>query len=539
MPKPLSAETKSLIESLYKPASFLDRSTRRKLTILGLVGGTGEPAAIPDLASLLLDRNQGIAQAAANAVIALSSHLHPGELPWLDQFMRQRSPYGWSYPSAWAELKPNQLDRLEGLGTEFVFALGMASFHFNGYVREQALRRLAAVKNGSEIPLLLLRVNDWVEEVRDTAQRLVRDRLTINYAPFFVNNLVLVTRLQLGRRGRPQAIFGAIEALLKDKDSQYALRAGLDSQDTETRRACYRLAFGSGLLDQEFVTERALSESDPAIRLWGVHNLSLVSNSVTAARLLLRAGTDRFAPVRRKALQVYSERFPELAAPWLKQALMDSLPSVRGYAQFQLGKQSDFDLRQFYLEALAKSDTMSLCSAISGLGEVGASSDTALIVRYVSHEVPKVRRAALRTLLRLHADDFVDVFVERLSDRAPAVSREAMKGLNKAIHLIAGERVWRIFVGTAAVHTRRNALFLISRLSKWESIGYLVEALCADNECLKKLAETYVRRWHWQFNRSFAAPANEQMERLKAAIERCGDRLDQPVRELLEFTSRP
>jgi len=534
----MSAETKSLIESLYSPASFRDRSTKRKLVILGLIGGAGEPVAIPDLAPLLLDRKQDIAQAAANVVIALSSHLHPGELPWLDQFMRERSPYRRSYSSAWAELKPDQLDRLEGLGTAFVFTLGMASFHINGYVREQALRRLAAVKNGTEVPFLLLRVNDWVEEVRDTAQRLVRDRLTSNYAPFFVNNLVLVTRLQLGRRGRPQTIFGAIEALLKDKNSQYALKAGLDSQDPETRRACYRLAFGSGLLDQEFVTERALSESDPAIRLWGVHNLSFVSDSVTATRLLLRARTDRFAPVRRKALQVSSERFPELAAPWLEQALMDSLPSVRGYAQFQLGKQSDLDLRQFYLDALAKSDTMSLCPAISGLGEVGASSDTALIVQYVSHEVPKVRRAALRTLLRLHADDFVDVFEERLSDRTPAVSREAMKGLNKAIHLIGGERVWRIFLSTAAVHTRRNALFLIARLSKWESIGYLVEALCADNEYLKKLAETYVRRWHWQFNRSFTTPTKAQMERLTAALERCGGGLDQSVKELLESTSR-
>ena len=115
MPRPLSAGTKSLIESLYSPAPFRDRSTKDKLAILELIGGAGEPIAIPDLVPLLLDQNQDIAQAAANAVSVLSSKLSTGELFWLDQVMRERSPYRWwSYPSAWAELKPDQLDRLEG-----------------------------------------------------------------------------------------------------------------------------------------------------------------------------------------------------------------------------------------------------------------------------------------------------------------------------------------------------------------------------------------------------------------------------------------
>jgi hypothetical protein len=73
---------------------------------------------------------------------------------------------------------------------------------------------------------------------------------------------------------------------------------------------------------------------------------------------------------------------------------------------------------------------------------------------------------------------------------------------------------------------------------KWESIGYLVEALCADNEYLKKLAERYVCRWHSQFNKSFTTPTKAQMERLSGVLERCGGGLDQSIKKLLESTSR-
>jgi hypothetical protein len=92
--------------------------------------------------------------------------------------MRERSPYNWSYPSPWAELKPGQLNLLQRFEGESVFALGVASMHYSGYVRDAALRRLSDTQDGSELPFLLLRLNDWVEEVRQTALALVRLRVT-------------------------------------------------------------------------------------------------------------------------------------------------------------------------------------------------------------------------------------------------------------------------------------------------------------------------------------------------------------------------
>lgn len=169
MPRVLSENTRLLIESLYKPVPLLRRSTKHKLATLGLIGQARETAAIPDIAPLLMDGNKDMAQATARVVSSLGALLKPGELPWLDQVMRDRSPYRWSYPSAWADLKPGQLDKVCRFLAISTFPLGLASFHFNGHVRESAVRPLGDVFNGTELPFLLLRLNDWVPQVRGTA----------------------------------------------------------------------------------------------------------------------------------------------------------------------------------------------------------------------------------------------------------------------------------------------------------------------------------------------------------------------------------
>jgi HEAT repeat protein len=538
MQKVLGAETKSLIEALHEPVSFWESAAKHKISTLALISQTGDPAAIPDIVLLLLDGNRVVSRSAVAAVSRLTRLLNPAELPWLDLVMRERSPYRWSYPSAWAELKPDQLHLLERFGKESVSSLGMASLHFSGYVRDEALRKLTDAQDGAELPFLLLRLNDWVQEVRRTAHLLVRERLTTKYAPFFVSNIALVNRLRLVRRGQQGEIVGAIERLLKSKDCQEAVEIGLRSPDWHVKRACYELAFESASFDQLPLIERALSEKDPAVRLRGAEKISILPHVESVDDLLSRARDDRFAPVRRTALRVFSERFPERSRPWLERALTDSDPSLRSYAQFQLGRASDFDLRAFYQAVLGKSEPATLYAAISGLGETGISSDANLVMAHLSHRVSRVRRAVLRTLARLHAEEFVDLFAERLLDHAPSVSREAMRGLTKVLHLVPGERLWRIFAAATEDHVRRNALFLIARLSKWESIGYLVEALDSNAEELRKLAETYLRRWHAQFNSSFTAPTKPQVERLTVAMQRSGASLDRSIRGQIEFGIR-
>jgi len=432
-------ETKELIEVLYKPVSFWESSKKHKISTLALIGQTRDPVAIPDIVLLLLDRDRDVARSAATAVSALVEVLSPEDLPWLDQIMRERYPYSWSYPSAWAELKPGQLNLLQRFERESIFALGVASMHYSGYVRDEALRKLSDTEDGTELPFLLLRLNDWVKEVRWAALAFVRQRLSSRYAPFFVMNIALVNRLRFACRGNQEDIVNEIEQLLTSEQGRTALLTGLASTDQQVKRACYDLGFGTTGLDQVQLVEKAFSEPDPVIRLRGVKKIASLSEADPIERLLLRAKKDRFALVRRTALEISSKRSPTEARQWLEEALSDNHPSLRGYSQFQLGKEPSFDLRAFYIDALGRPEASVLSALISGLGETGNASDCSLVMPHLSNRVPRVRRAVLRTLALLKADSFVDVFERYLSDSSRSVSREAMKGLAKTLHLRRGK----------------------------------------------------------------------------------------------------
>lgn len=69
-------------------------------------------------------------------------------------------------------------------------------------MREEAIRRSATSADGSEIPFLLLRSNDWVKPVREAAQSALRARLAPAHVPDLVKALPMLDAMhRWGRLG--------------------------------------------------------------------------------------------------------------------------------------------------------------------------------------------------------------------------------------------------------------------------------------------------------------------------------------------------
>ncbi|MBC6421946.1 MAG: hypothetical protein GDA43_16985 [Hormoscilla sp. SP5CHS1] len=77
---------------------------------------------------------------------------------------------------------------------------------------------------------LLIRLYDWVVNVREAAREALEIRLIPEYAPEMVGNLALISRLQMRRdpaaRDRSSLIDSIFE-LLKNAECQEAVLAGL------------------------------------------------------------------------------------------------------------------------------------------------------------------------------------------------------------------------------------------------------------------------------------------------------------------------
>jgi HEAT repeat protein len=529
----ISASTKALIDSLFEPVPrVFGRSERIQQIVASIVAiaQAGETAATLDMVPLLLHDVEAVRRAMADAVAVLLKTLRADEYVSLDQEMRVRSrPYSPAY-RAWTNIGREQVGRLQDLPVNAA-ALGMATLHWSGYVRQAAVKRLIALTTGAELPFLLLRLNDWVFQVREAAAQAIRYRMHAAYAAEFVAFVPLVVRLRETQRSRGLDILDELDGFMNSRVVQEALVAGMDSPDIQVRRHSTKLAKDPEVIPK--IRDKALADHDPVVRVRGARMLATIGDADQAREALSHALHDRVAAVRRSALEMLVQRFPAAALPTLEVALLDRNRSIRGLAQFHWERDHGGNAAAFYRGAISRSDTSSQYGAISGIGDVGEQSDSKLVMPYVSHHNANLRGAAFRALGRLDPNSHVAILLSGLEDQNAHVSREAARTLSKIPHLINGATLWNVFTHASTTHVRRNALGVISRLSKWESVAYLIEALCDGSDGLAQRSRVYLQQWERKFNRTFTSPTTVQKERIAHSVQRARDVISKETRMLL------
>lgn len=245
--KQRSPHTKALIDRLYESIYLWEKliGSRDDAEILSEIGNSGEPAAIIDIIPFILATNPAVATVAAKAVHKLILGTTTDELVWLDHVLRKKFSYWGHYLYEWHKLSPDDLGKLERFEDASVSLLEMASFHQSGYVREEAIKRLALITSGAELQFLLLRANDWVANVRDATYDAIRSRLKPDYARHFIRTLTLVSRLEKAGRYDHKPLVQAIYQLLQSEECRTALLESLEAEDRFIRRACFKLALNS------------------------------------------------------------------------------------------------------------------------------------------------------------------------------------------------------------------------------------------------------------------------------------------------------
>jgi HEAT repeat protein len=535
-----SPQTRALIQQLIAPVSLWEnlKGSRDEVGILSAIGNSNEPSAIIDILPFILAGRREVAESAAVAVHKLLLKTSANELIWLDWGLRRRPSYSGYYFYEWHKMSPKQLDLLESFGDASVWLLGMASFHHSGFVREAAIVRLDLITSGVELPFLILRINDWVSDVRDAAYEAIHSRLRPDYCRSFLANVVLVSRLEEAGRADHKALIEAIKKLLQGDECRTALLDTLKSGDRFTRRASFSLALNSTESDLPLVVRWGLADKDTMIRLWAAQRVSSAFEGATLVHFLELMKRDRFMPVRREALRIDAKRNSPGLLQELRSALLDAHPSMRDEARYQLRGNDAVDVAEFYRQTLLQGDERFLFSAISGLGETGSAADDSLIVPYTLHRAGRIRRAAIRALSKLNGRAFIELFIEALTDEVSYVSRQALKALANKASSVSGEQVWEIFQSTAQAHVKRNALSVIERMNKWDSIYYLVRTACQSEKDIADISRFGIQRWLARFNRSFLLPTPEQIAKLSNALDECGILLDEQTENQLRFSIR-
>lgn len=528
----------ALVRQLSQDSStfFFGRAGRMKRSLQAL-RDLREPAAIPALLDYLVDKEAEVAAEAGATAEELMAQVPRELLPTLDEGMR--AAQGWCYECE--DRRPSAVDRqtLHRLPPceSSPVALGLVSCHWSGYVREGAVQRLdRESSSGREIPFLLLRLDDWVDAVRSAAESAVRRRLTEDHRAVFLDHLPLFVRLRQRSRSADSPVRVEVQRLLQG-DLPSLVGAALGNAEAATRAGALVLAWEAALAGDEAVqasvVQLVLASVNPADRLraasWIAHPQAAPA---LAGSILPRLLEDRSAAVRRLALGWCAAREPHAHLAQLRSALLDPSASARAIAQFHLPKLEPIDLRAFYREAVIAEPLRK--AALAGLGEIGAAADAEVILPWIEGPQIGLRRAALIALGRLALKEHLEVFIAALQDQSPGVSKQARVAMEAHTSLIGPERLEAIFQGATQPHLRKQTLFLIDRLSKWEKLPLLIEIAARNETPVSELAEHFLNAWERSFNQTHQVqPTPANIDRLRSALAACGPRL--PRRLAAEF----
>ena len=305
------------------------------------------------------------------------------------------------------------MDKLPTPKTVQAAVLGLASFHGNGHVRERAVQLLDAIEDGSELPFLLIRLNDWVDVVRQVARLAVERRLHGEAFQAFVTNIALVFRLLEQQRADHGPLVQAVVRGLVQPEHEAALIDIVQSDSRNVRRTAFRAAMELSGPHRVRLANVCISSADPIIRLWCLQSATSIFDSDRLAAFLRHCEDDPFMPVRREVLRVRVVCLPEECGEALNAALFDRSPAIREEARFHLRKRGQQDFADIYRRAVQ--EHAQLDRAIIGLGETGDVSDAALVLPFLQSDCTRLRLAAVIAIGRLGAEAHAERIFERLT----------------------------------------------------------------------------------------------------------------------------
>lgn len=369
--------------------------------------------------------------------------LRPSSLRSFDRRVRRRSTA--ALPS-WSTVSPTAArDGVVGSPLP-VAAAALFSHHPNGRVRQVAVELLVAEVSGDELPYLLLRAADWIEEVRRPACAAVRERIGAqlgarssvqstaeSYRPLFIYWLSLIDCDSL-RNSSPE-LYEELDEWLVGSDGVSDLFNGLRLVHDEkfngliadrlirnpgtpgvelfrsAGRMWGRVGRAMALAGLERLRgadlETVLTVVDRhAVRPWA---LAAVLDEQRADQAI---GLQRLRRLRSQpwsALRTEARRLLEfMSTEEIQERLIDCLfatGSVRDMAQPQV-RALGLDPAEYYRRELGASG-LRVTAALEGIGETGHRSDAALLAPYLHHPSEEVRCAAVNAS-RLDLDAYVE-----------------------------------------------------------------------------------------------------------------------------------
>ena len=424
-------------------------------------------------------------------------------------------------------------------GQEGLDDLLALSEHWNGFKRENAVRRLGMLGNPVAIPKLIVRANDWVPQVRLAATESLEKLLKHENARAFVLSLPDLHHLRSCRRDDHDNLISNVTNFLLQPDNVHHVILATKNDDPYIARIAVRLCIENSLINRQKLVSNCLSHGDVVVRNIATDLLREFSGE-TLEHFLQETIQDPYMPIRREAFQIYLRVSPEKGLEIANRFLFDRHVSIRDIAIKQL-LNKEVDVEKILMNVLSSNvhSALKIRCAILGLADIGSMQSVSVVKKLSGNSLPSIRKASLQALVKLTGEDAKSFLLYGLKDRSPNVAKESSRLLNKLKIKLSTNELLGIVEKADYRHTLKVCLYCARKINKWERLIFLLglfRLLMPKDSTNLELLDKELVNWDVDFNLSSSQPSGTQTGLITVEYSKNRHLLNEKRRKSLEFT---
>ncbi|MNI08327.1 hypothetical protein D3C73_613590 [compost metagenome] len=244
---------------------------------------------------------------------------------WLSKLKSRLAP-----PTSWADRRRIEaLELLKNVGGDPDWI--ELSTHYDGFVREVAVRELCKQSSAEALVSLIERLNDWVPQIRNLATAGLKSYLSPLHAQALLFALEPFMALASRCRADHGPTLAAVRAVLQLPEIRVAVYEEFLTRQGKVARYLFELLLQAET-DPQTLLRSALAHRELTVRLLAVSACKKLP--VTQARTLLHEALPR--PAAKVRVCILRALLPLLddPKPILRKAMIDISPSIRAFARW-------------------------------------------------------------------------------------------------------------------------------------------------------------------------------------------------------------
>lgn len=427
----------------------------------------------------LASKDKEVVNYAAYEIGQYMNSLESNHIIRLEERFREYSSIEWTI--SWKKVDLNFWENSIQNKEDYLWVLELGTFHPNGYFREKCICRLGG--ESEAVKFVLLRLNDWVGEVRKAAENMVWIRIPKLNAEELVTCLPYLEKVQQGQR-KDWKMFKKLEEYVADRIQEQLQNVNLQNlgkYDLKARKYLYRILLERKLLSKDeinYVLSREKSGQCQFLLM-----TMLLRNYECSMEELDAYLKHKNKVVQRKALE---KKYSILGTYWegLEKMLLASSAGVRGQVSYILRKHTEFDIVAYYLEHL-ETPQKKIC--ILGIGEYGNAKDADILLKYLEDSEEGIVKSTLHAISRLWGTRADEIFWKYLQDERPVVQRAAFREISANNIAFGAKRVYELFLQTDSFALKEKLAYQFLRERSWDRLPYVLQLFCYEEESIRNV----------------------------------------------------